>query len=532
MWGTARSFLSGYGMPVGAALFAALLTACLQPVLAPGRFLLFLTAVVVAAWYGGFRGGLLATLLGALGHVFLLLPPSESSETFSPIGWLGLALFLPVAVLISCLIEALHTARRRAQGLAEALRMRVLELAEVDRRKDEFLALLGHELRNPLAPVFHALHILQLRDDAPTVLWARGVMERQVNHLSRLVEELLDSSRVASGKIVLHRERLGLVLLVREVLEDHAAELKQAGLALEADLPGMPVSVEADATRLSQVLSNLLKNAAKFTDPGGRVFCRLATDLAMRRAVLTVRDTGIGIEPETLPHVFETYAQGNGGLARGRGGLGLGLALVKALVELHGGEVRAASEGRGRGAEFSFWLPLAGPPAVPAPAHAGARTGPARPVRVLLIEDHRDAAESLRVLLGLYGHEVAVANSGPAGVALARQFRPDVVLCDLGLPVMDGFAVARALRQDPVTAGARLLALSGYGGREDQRRSREAGFELHLTKPVDVSEIERLLAVGPAEAAAGAGPMRPPDLDGPSKVEKGGAVPARQDGAE
>jgi signal transduction histidine kinase len=362
---TAQPALLRYGIAVVASTLAALVTEGLQPLLTPGRFLFFLMAVVVSAWYGGFRAGLLATTLGALGHAFLLLPVSFPPRAADRGGWLGLGLFIPAALLVSWLIEALHAARREAQFLAKALRERVTALAETGRRKDEFLAVLGHELRNPLAPISAALQVLRLRDDAPTSRWARGVVERQVNHLSRLVDDLLDSSRVARGKVLLHRDRLDLVRFVRDTLEDYTTEREAAGLALQRELPEGAAWVEADPTRLAQVLGNLLHNAAKFTDRGGRVTVRLALEPDRQRAVVAVRDSGIGMEPTLLPRVFETYTQGERG--RGRGGLGLGLALVKDLVELHGGEVRAASAGPGRGAEFSFWIPLAREPAAVTP---------------------------------------------------------------------------------------------------------------------------------------------------------------------
>ncbi len=239
-----RSLLVRFGIPLASTFLAALLTAWLQPVLTPGRFFLFLTAVVVSAWYGGWRGGLLSTVLGALGHAYLLLRPATAPETVGPGGWLNAALFLPVALLMCWLIGALHAARRKAQSLAATLRQRVLELAEADRCKEEFLAVLGHELRNPLATIVHALHVLRFRDDPPTVQWARGVVERQANHLSRLIDDLLDRTRVSRGKIVLRRERLDLTRFLRAALDDHALDLEAAGVLLRRDLPEGPVWAE------------------------------------------------------------------------------------------------------------------------------------------------------------------------------------------------------------------------------------------------------------------------------------------------
>jgi PAS domain S-box-containing protein len=377
--------------------------------------------------------------------------------------------------------------------LEEVLRQRAADLAEAGRRKDEFLAMLAHELRNPLAPIRNALALIRQRggERRSAVLQALGMMERQVGHLVRLVDDLLDVARVSRGKVVLHPERLDLGGLVRSVVQDHRPAAEAAGLELTADVPDRPVWVVGDATRLSQVVGNLLDNARKFTGRGGRVGVRLTVDPGRGRAEVAVRDTGIGLVPELLPRVFEVFEQGDHGLARSHGGLGIGLALVRALVGLHGGEVRATSAGPGQGAEFAFAVPLAEAPAVTPAGAPAAAAGAARPLGVLVIDDHRDAADSERVLLETHGHRVAVAYSGQAGLEEARRRRPDVVLCDLGLPGMDGYQVARALRLDPATAAARLIAVSGYGSDADRDRAREAGFDLHLTKPVEPDALLR-----------------------------------------
>jgi CheY-like chemotaxis protein len=327
------------------------------------------------------------------------------------------------------------------------------------------------------------------------------VAERQLQHLTRLVDDLLDVSRIGRGKILLRRERLDLGQLVGGIVEDHRRAVDAAQLTLALDLPPEPVWVQGDPVRLAQVVANLLNNAIKFTDPGGRIEVQVAAAGDARRAGVTVRDTGIGIDPETLPHVFEMFSQADRSLHRSPGGLGLGLALVKGLIELHGGELRAASGGPGTGAEFQFELPQA--PAADGPRDAVADDPPvAPPLRILIVEDNRDAAETLRVLLELSRHQVVVAYAGAAALEAARLFRPEVVLCDLGLPGMDGLAVARALHQDPAGAMARLIAMTGYGSEADQARSREAGFEQHLTKPVNPEELQRILAAG----AGGDGP--------------------------
>jgi PAS domain S-box-containing protein len=365
-------------------------------------------------------------------------------------------------------------------------------LREAQRRKDEFMATLAHELRNPLAPIRNAFQAVRLKGSDPAVReWAEGVIERQVRHMSRLVDDLMDVSRISRGKVRLHLERFDLCRQVRTTAEDMGSAAEAAGLRLDVQVPPGPVWVRGDPMRLAQVVSNLLTNAIKFTDPGGLVGVRLEEASAGQEAAVTVSDTGIGIEPDMLARVFERFAQAERARERSRGGLGLGLALVRGLVELHGGRVRAHSDGPGRGSAFTFWLPVIQDPTPGAegpvgPAPIGARR------RILIIEDNQDTAASLRMLLELHGHEARLAHSGPAGLHVAREFHPDVVLCDIELPGMDGMAVARALREDPTTAKARLIALSGYSIHADQ--SEPAGFDLFLTKPVDLEELMGIIA--------------------------------------
>jgi PAS domain S-box-containing protein len=386
------------------------------------------------------------------------------------------------------------TERRRSE---EELQRRAERLAEADRRKDQFLAMLGHELRNPLAPIRNAVEVLLQAGDQATVAWARDLIDRQTAHLTRLVDELLDASRIVRGKIRLQRQRIDLAEVVRASAEDHRPELEGAGLTLEAQVPAGPVGVHGDGVRLAQVVGNLLNNSRKFTDRGGRVTVRLREEDG--QAVVSVRDTGIGIDSTVLPGLFQVFSQAQTSLERTQGGLGLGLALVKGLVELHGGSVSAASEGPGRGTEICFRVPLDHGAEEPAVTSAeGRQAGPSpqpevRSCKVLIVEDNHDAADTLRILLELAGHEVAVAYSGPEGVTRARQYRPEAVLCDLGLPGMSGFEVARALRRDPATAAVRLIAVSGYGQEEDQRKAREAGFDHALVKPVELTQLLGLL---------------------------------------
>ncbi|MGK4006123.1 PAS domain S-box protein [Sorangium sp. So ce1036] len=368
-------------------------------------------------------------------------------------------------------------------------------LKEADQRKDEFLAMLGHELRNPLGPIRNAVEILQ-RNGLPHSLLSRacGVIERQVSHMARLVDDLLDVSRVASGRIQLRKERCDLTQLVRQTAEDYRATLEANGLTLVVEAPAEPLWVHGDHTRLSQALSNVLHNAGKFTDPGGRVTVSLSA-ASEGSAVIRVRDTGIGVDPAMLSRMFEPFSQADRSLERSRGGLGLGLALVKGLVELHGGAASAESAGVGHGTEVRLSLPLSRG-LEPSPDRAAPPSAvDARPLRVLIIEDNADAAESLQMLLAMDGYQVEVALSGPAGVEAARSFRPEVILCDIGLPGgMDGYGVARALKGSLGFAPSLMIALTGHGREEDRRRSREAGFDMHIIKPIDPSSLQDVLA--------------------------------------
>jgi signal transduction histidine kinase/ActR/RegA family two-component response regulator len=380
-------------------------------------------------------------------------------------------------------------AAQRAREESEARYRDIAEmLAEADRRKDEFFNVLAHELRNPLAPIQNALHLIaRAPGDLPRVARAREVIERQVAHLTRLVEDLLDVARISRGRIQLRRAPLDLTAVVRNTAEDHRAGMEAASLQLTVEVPSGPVLVEGDATRLAQILGNLLVNSAKFTPGGGAVCVRLSVE-APGTALLQVRDTGEGIEPEILRRIFEPFSQGDQNLARSRGGLGLGLTLVKGLVELHGGAVSVASPGLGGGTTVAVRLPVAS--AIAAAAAAAARApGPAR---VLVVEDNRDAAATLREALELEGMVVAVAHDGVAGLEAVRQTRPDVVICDIGLPgAVDGYGVARAIREDPALARTPLVALTGYARAEDRDRAREAGFDLHFGKPTVVEDLLR-----------------------------------------
>ena len=369
-------------------------------------------------------------------------------------------------------------------------------LRESDRRKSEFLAVLSHELRNPLAPIRNGVHVLQ-RAPAGSAAASRAleIIGRQADHLVRLVDDLLDMTRISRGKIDLQRERVDLNELVRRAADDFSAMLADGGLRLVTEIAPAPLWLHADATRISQVIGNLLHNAIKFTPAHGTI--RLSTHMAGSTALLGVRDTGVGMEPRSVEAMFEPFAQAEQTLARSRGGLGLGLPVVKGLVEMHGGSISARSPGPGQGAEFVVLLPLEDqaqpqPRAVPAQGAAGAGR------HVLIVEDNVDAARTLAELLELEGHVARVATDGRSAIALAGNAVPDLVLCDIGLPDMDGYAVARALRAEPRLVATRLVALSGYAQPEDRRRSQAAGFDDHLAKPPDIDQLLQLIAAGDA----------------------------------
>jgi PAS domain S-box-containing protein len=382
------------------------------------------------------------------------------------------------------------TARRMAEDAAR----------EAVQRRDDFLGTLSHELRNPLAPIRNALQLLQ-RGSFQDALTARAVavIDRQSAHLARLVDDLLDVTRIARGKVQLRREVLDLRALVRRTLDDHRVAFEEAGVLLADELPDAPCWVDADATRLAQVLGNLLGNALKFTSRGGHVAVRLRPDADL--VELVVRDSGAGIEPELQPQLFQPFRQGPEASTRAAGGLGLGLATVKGLVELHGGTVALASGGRGQGTAVTVSLPRTSAPAAPLAALPPA---PARR-RVLVIDDNVDGAQSLKDVLETCGHEVQVAYDGPSGLEAARELEPDVIVCDIGLPGMDGYAVARTIRAEPALREAQLVALSGYARPEDVERARDAGFDQHLAKPPGIDELAALLAAAPARTRHGAG---------------------------
>jgi PAS domain S-box-containing protein len=413
-------------------------------------------------------------------------------------------------------IHAVYVPTRTAAGavdgwvavVADVTDSKQLEerLRDEGRRKDEFLAMLAHELRNPLAPIRNAVELLRLLGPAePRLVRAREMIDRQVEHLVRLVDDLLDVSRVTQGKINLVTVPVDLADVLGEAIDGARPLLERHGHVLTVSLAGQPIQVHGDRTRLVQVFTNLLQNAAKFTPPRGSV--TVTSEYGSHEAVVRVRDTGIGLTVEARHRIFELFVQEAPRIDRTLGGLGIGLTLVQRLVELHGGRVEAQSDGPGTGCEFIVTLP-ASVPAVSAgrPRHEQP-VAASRPLRIFLVEDNLDAAESFVTLLELGGHQVRSASDGLSALEVEPDFTPDVAFIDLGLPGLDGYEVARRLRQRPTWRGTVLIALSGYGREEDRRLSHEAGFDHHLVKPVDPRHIDQLLAeltarsTAPAESA-------------------------------
>jgi PAS domain S-box-containing protein len=378
---------------------------------------------------------------------------------------------------------------RQLADLVERTRIEE-ELRQANQRKDEFLAMLGHELRNPLAPILMATDLMRQRPAHAES--ARTVIERQAKHLARMVDDLLDVSRITRGSVVLRKTRVDLAEIVAEAIEMVKPLIEERSHEVSVDVPRGVLHVDADPARLVQVVGNLLTNAARYTSPGGKI--AVAGQTRDGAVVLRVRDTGIGISPAILPRVFDLFVQEKQASDRSSGGLGLGLAIVRSLVQLHGGGVSAHSEGVGQGSAFVITLPLAGRGAEsPLPRPAVEETHTRAGTRVLVVEDNQDGAWMLGASLEELGHEVRVARDGPAALELVREFSPNVALLDIGLPAMDGYELARRLRQVPGLSGLALVAVTGYGQDTDRRRAHEAGFDAHLVKPATMDEVQAVV---------------------------------------
>lgn len=392
-------------------------------------------------------------------------------------------------VTIGVLVTDLTTQRHH-----EKLNTALEALKEADLRKNEFLAMLAHELRNPLAPIRNALQILRLSDGrAEIVQSASAMMERQIGQMVRLVDDLLDVSRITRGKIELRNARVELASAVNDAIEAARSMYQSMNHELTVTLPQQPIYVNADSTRLAQVVGNLFNNAYKFTDKGGHIWVTVEPEGT--RAVIRVRDTGIGIAADQLPRIFEMFAQVDSSQERSVGGLGIGLMLVKKLVEMHNGTVEVKSGGIGHGSEFIVCLPIFMDPSnPPLPEMIAGESTPPMACRILVVDDNRDSADSLATVLKLNGNETCTVYDGLEAVAMAATFQPDVIIMDIGMPKLNGYEAARKIRERPWAAGTVLVALSGWGQQEDRQRSTEAGFDGHLVKPVNHAALTTLLA--------------------------------------
>jgi CheY-like chemotaxis protein len=382
------------------------------------------------------------------------------------------------------------TERKRSEEERERL---LTELTATNRRKDEFLAMLSHELRNPLAPISNALEFLRRSGpDEPHLRSTTDVISRQVDDLARLIEDLLDASRITSGKVRLQMEMVELSGVVSRAIETTRPLTEARKHRLTVSIPSEPVWLNADPTRLAQVFSNLLNNAAKYTQEGGDI--ELNAEREGNELLVRVRDTGVGIPEEILPHVFDLFTQADRSLDRSQGGLGIGLTLARSIVQMHGGAVQAFSAGRNKGSEFVVRLPVANEPSYGLDESSSADHAPVvTSRRILVVDDNEDATETLSMLLKLSGHEVAVAADGESALAAAEKLRAEIVLLDVGLPGMHGYEVAERLRSLPETRNAVIVALTGYGQEQDRQRAKEAGFDYHFVKPVDFRKLESLL---------------------------------------
>jgi len=392
-------------------------------------------------------------------------------------------------------IRLIDLCARQAAEFIENARL-YAELRAADRSKEEFLAVLAHELRNPLAPIRNSLHIMRLSGElTPAGERVQEVMERQVSHLVRLVDDLMEVSRISRGKIELRKEPVELAEVMASAVEASRPLIEEARHQLAISLPTEPLTLEADGIRLAQILSNLLNNAAKYTEPGGQIWLTARQEAG--EVAISVRDTGIGIPPEKLPHVFDMFAQVHVVGYRNTGGLGIGLTLVRRLVEMHGGRIEARSGGAGKGSEFTVRLPVSTRSRAESPQpqpRKAERSVPLATKRVLVVDDNHDAADSLAMFLKFLGATVRVAYEGASAIEMVAKLRPEIVLLDIGMPMLDGYEVARRLRELPEGRDVLLVAMTGWGQEEDKRRTAQAGFDHHLVKPVDPVKLEKLLA--------------------------------------
>jgi signal transduction histidine kinase/ActR/RegA family two-component response regulator len=486
-----------YGTAIVLVLVIGGIRALLAPLLGTQAPLLpFVLGVFAAAYFGGRGPALLAGVLTPLLATFWFTNwPGDAP----PLQWISHVVFFLLIAALSA--QLMHELQKRSRTEREALAMAASHaqtLREADRRKDEFLAMLAHELRNPLAPIRNVGYVLAKGAADPTTVRRSGQMiERQANHLTHLVDDLLDVARITRGRVVLKRETMSLDGMVEAAIETVQPLLDSRSQTVSLRRPAEQVYVDGDNVRLCQVVANLLTNAIKYSPERSRI--DIAIDGSAAEALINVQDPGVGIDAQLLPLLFDPFLQGDRTLDRAQGGLGVGLTIVKLLVEMHGGTVSAYSAGLGKGSEFRIRLPRALAPLPASVASSHDEAGTVRPRRVLVIEDNADAAESMRAVLRTDRHEVEVVYDGAAGLAKLEDFRADIVLLDIGLPRMDGYMVAHAIRERFALAGRRpkLLALTGYGREDDRSAALKAGFDGHLAKPVDPRRLLQIVADEP-----------------------------------
>jgi signal transduction histidine kinase len=485
-----RSALANYSIALLAVIVSSLLRWVLHPWLEDGGLALHLAAMIIVAWLGGVGPWLFAQVLTLFIMILFFAKPADQPDPPLSV-LLGLSVFVFVGLSVALLSRSVRAAQQKAAITEQSLR-------DAHQRKDEFLAMLAHELRNPLAPIGNGLQLLEIAgDDKELREESRLMMQRQFEHLVRLVDDLLDVSRIARGKVELRTAPLQLAPVVQRAVE--AVRPLVDGLAhkLTVELAAEPLWVQGDAVRLAQVVTNLLVNAAKYTDRCGSIFVTVSADDG--QAVIRVRDTGIGISADLLPKVFDMFVQAEHRLSRGHGGLGLGLTLVKTLVHMHGGQVEARSDGPAKGSEFIVTLPLlCSAPTIEPPEATPAAAVVSR--RILVLDDNMDAADSLARLLTLRQHDVRVAHNGREALQIRNEFHPEIAILDLGMPGIDGFAVARELRASANGSAIKLVALTGWGGPDDRQRTQATGFDHHFVKPITVNDLELITAGGDGRA--------------------------------
>ncbi|MBI3839280.1 MAG: response regulator [Planctomycetia bacterium] len=496
-------FRSSYQGYLVAILATAVVVVAGGHVLGKNALLLFFVVPVVATRTGGLMAGLFGTLLSAVVGPYFFMDPTGLH--ISQTDQMRVATFVIVAGFMSWLVESLHVARRRVEDRQRQLereaagRMQMEKaLQDADRRKDEFLATLAHELRNPLASLSYALQIWSpFEDDHAEMVQLRTLMERQVQQLTRLIDDLMDVSRITRGKIQLQKQRVQLDTLILGVVEAIQPLVETSAQQLTVTMPVEPTYVEGDVGRLTQVFGNILHNATKYTGRNGII--GIVAEKQGGKAVVKIRDNGPGIPKQMLADIFEMFRQVDQTLDRAHGGLGIGLTLVKRLVDVHGGSVEARSDGLGKGSEFIVTLPTVASESNGQPEGAGQKADQTVPRRkILVVDDVQASAQTLAMMLRAIGQEASVAHDGPAAIEWVIEKKPDVVFLDIAMPGMNGYEVARLLRARPDLRSLRLVALTGYGQVEDRRKAAEAGFDHHMTKPASVDALKEFLLSVPA----------------------------------